>query len=262
MAQYDNPLVLTTPHLRGPRVQDAQWLLAGNNEFHDSKSPISPYKGRIDGEYGPASYAATKAAKYWLGYAASAVDGRFGQTVYELLLGKLQLGPENTVRRLDRIKAAATSPKLKALKFAEGEIGNKESPYGSNMQKYGAWYGLNGQPWCAIFVSYCLFHTSYKTPAGRDWKYSYVPMIHDDARYGRNGMSTTQHPEPGDLVCYTFHGIPDAHVAFFHDWADSSNHYFFHDLGGNTGPVNMSNGGEVLLQPRNMSQVTGFVRLA
>ena len=24
-----------------------------------------------------------------------------------------------------------------------------------NKTKYGAWYGINGQPWCAIFVSWC-----------------------------------------------------------------------------------------------------------
>ena len=36
---------------------------------------------------------------------------------------------------------------------AEFELGYLEK--GDNETKYGAWYGLNNQPWCAIFVSWC-----------------------------------------------------------------------------------------------------------
>ena len=25
----------------------------------------------------------------------------------------------------------------------------------NNITKYGEWYGMNGQPWCAMFVSWC-----------------------------------------------------------------------------------------------------------
>lgn len=41
----------------------------------------------------------------------------------------------------------------------ELNLGVKESPLGSNKQKYGAWYGMNGQPWCAIFVCWCAHKT-------------------------------------------------------------------------------------------------------
>lgn len=37
--------------------------------------------------------------------------------------------------------------------IAEQEIGNKEVPV--NKTKYGKWYGLDGNPWCAMFVSWC-----------------------------------------------------------------------------------------------------------
>lgn len=40
------------------------------------------------------------------------------------------------------------------LKVAENEIGTKESPANSNKQKYGVSYGLNGAPWCVIFIWY------------------------------------------------------------------------------------------------------------
>ena len=42
-----------------------------------------------------------------------------------------------------------------ALKRAITQLGVVESPPGSNNQKYGSWYGMNGQPWCMIFVSWC-----------------------------------------------------------------------------------------------------------
>lgn len=260
--EFDNPLVLTTPHIHGPRVKDAQWLLSGHNTFANANKPhqIQTYTGAIDGEYGPESYAATKHAKYWLGYDTATIDGRFGQLIYKLLDGIEPLPAEYVTRRTQRINAAPT--KVKALNFAETQIGTKESPFGSNMQKYGAWYGMNGVPWCAIFVSYCLYEVGYKTLQGNLWKYSYVPTIAQDAAMGRNGMSLTKDPQPGDLVSYTFRGIPNAHVAFFSSWVNpATNHFYFNDLAGNTGMSNLANGGEVLSGEQNISYVTHFIHL-
>ena len=38
------------------------------------------------------------------------------------------------------------------LTVARAEVGYKEQ--GINFTKYGAWIGMNGQPWCAMFVSW------------------------------------------------------------------------------------------------------------
>lgn len=46
---------------------------------------------------------------------------------------------------------SATVDKLIAI--AKKELGTKEVP--TNKTKYGKWYGLDGQPWCAMFVSWC-----------------------------------------------------------------------------------------------------------
>jgi hypothetical protein len=252
VTEFEIPLILTTPHIRGQKVKDAQYLLAGHNRTSSFVTPIRPYKGRIDGEYGPETALATKIAKYWLGYPTKAIDRRFGQQIYNLLKDK-ELPDDYLERRKDRIAEANQLLKIKALKFALDEQGNHESPYGSNCQKYGAWYGMNCVPWCAIFESYCICHV------GGNWRYSYVPNIVADAWAGRNGLHITRSPEPGDLVSYMFHGRRDVHTAFFVDWADD-NHYYFYDIGGNTGPVNMSNGGEVLKQTRNITQVSHFIR--
>jgi hypothetical protein len=39
------------------------------------------------------------------------------------------------------------------LAKAETQIGYEEQPV--NRTKYGRHYGLNGNPWCAMFVSWC-----------------------------------------------------------------------------------------------------------
>lgn len=41
------------------------------------------------------------------------------------------------------------------LKVAVSQIGVKESPANSNKTKYGKWFGMNGVPWCAIFLDWC-----------------------------------------------------------------------------------------------------------
>ena len=39
------------------------------------------------------------------------------------------------------------------IEIAKAEIGTTE--FANNDTKYGKWYGLNNQPWCAMFVSWC-----------------------------------------------------------------------------------------------------------
>ena len=50
------------------------------------------------------------------------------------------------------------------LDIARGELGYKETPANSNRTKYGAWYGLDGQPWCVMFVEWVFAQASVKLP--------------------------------------------------------------------------------------------------
>ena len=89
------------------------------------------------------------------------------------------------------------------MKNAITQIGIKESPFGSNKTKYGAWYGMDGQPWCAMFCTW-----NYMTAGGntlsfaKGSRYAYVPYVVQDARNNRNGLSITSNPVPGDMVCF------------------------------------------------------------
>lgn len=151
----------------------------------------------------------------------------------------------------------------KALAGAIRWIGTKESPAGSNNTQFGRWYGVNYQPWCAIFVTYC-----YEIEAGgsssftRGSEYAYVPYIVRDARNNKNGLSVTNDPMPGDLVCFDWgRDRTFDHVGMFESWVSGARNDF-NAVEGNTGLGNDSNGGQVMRRVRDKrGQDTVFVRV-
>jgi hypothetical protein len=161
-----------------------------------------------------------------------------------------------------------------ALKRAIAQLGVKESPAESNLQRFGDWYGENGVPWCAIFATWAYelgaqdvgksapsFWTINQGAGSAD-RYDYVPYIVSDARNARFGLSVTNSPIPGDLVCFDWqwNGEYD-HVGLFEKWADDRGGFL--SVEGNTSLSNDSNGGEVMRRSRSQGgQGTVFVRVA
>jgi len=149
------------------------------------------------------------------------------------------------------------------LNTAKGEVGNKESPASSNNQKYGAWYGMNGVPWCAIFCTWADQLSGKPTSSFKKGSaYAYVPYIVSDARLGQHGLSIPGTVKPGDLVCYDWSrdGEYD-HVGIVLTPPDSQGN--FTAIEGNTSTSDNSNGGQVMQRSRNRnSQGTVFVRVA
>jgi hypothetical protein len=146
------------------------------------------------------------------------------------------------------------------LAKAKGQVGVKESPSGSNQQKYGAWYGMNGVPWCAIFCTWCDQNGSVPSDSlARGSRYAYVPYVVNDARLGRYGLSITSSPKPGDLVCYdwTYDG-EFQHIGIFESGSPSR----FDAIEGNTSMSNNSNGGQVMRRTRSKGDASiVFVRV-
>lgn len=251
MAQYDVPLRLVSPHMRGKRVKDAQWLMKGNSVFEG----LATYKdGEVDGDYGILSAQATNRTKYYLGYPAKAIDGAFGQVLYEYLIGKVKLPSNNKRLRTQRLKKVVEkSPGLAAFEEAEKHIGYKETPV--NHTKFGRWYGWDGVAWCAIFESYC---TAHSTVPRKNFHYASVEAIYWDAVSNRNGLFIVRTPRRGDIIGYRIGGAEFAHTAFFDEWVGSNT---LRDLGGNTGPSNISNGGMVMEQTRYTNIVRYYARI-
>jgi CHAP domain len=150
-----------------------------------------------------------------------------------------------------------------ALAEARKWIGTKESPPNSNRVKFSDWYGMVG-PWCAMFETYC-----YEVAAegvgkacatfARSQRYAYVPYILNDAKNGRNGLSVTPSPRPGDIVVYDWNldHNPD-HTGIFEKWVSSTQ---FTAIEGNTSIDNDSNGGEVMRRTRTKGAGVVFVQV-
>ncbi len=92
---------------------------------------------------------------------------------------------------------------------ARTQIGRHEDPPGSNMQPYGAWYGLNGFPWCAMFASWVYDQAATavgcENPlAGVQSARGYAHVTSAYAVMQRRGWALVpgERPMAGDLVCW------------------------------------------------------------
>lgn len=82
---------------------------------------------------------------------------------------------------------------------AVSQIGYKEK--GNNDTIYGAWYGMNYQPYCMMFVSWCAAQCGIST--GTIPKLAYVPYcVEFYQKQGRYKAKGTYRPEAGDLIIY------------------------------------------------------------
>lgn len=196
---------LANPHLSGPDVKAAQQLLADN--------PYGNFQpGEIDGDYGPATAAATKQAKWMLGYPQRVCDGDFGPKLEGYLEGK-PLPAGYQARRAKRLKEAAglSSVRAKIVAVARWGIANEPSIHYQQLRPVD---GL-GQPHklplytdCSGFATLC-----YK------WAGSTVDPNGGNFGGGAYTGTMLQHcrhiplsaVQPGDLVVWG--AYPGHHVA-------------------------------------------------
>ena len=254
-------LALVSPHLKGPDVLALQKSLK-NNRFAKSY-----YDGDLDSEYGPLTAQAVYRAEYWVGVAKP--DQKTSGNLKEYLDGDKPLTMLMRRRRAKRIARLekSTPLRVKLFKQALTQVGTKESPAGSNMQKYGAWYGWNGVAWCAIFQSWAAFFGGGSVNVKRGQRWAYCPYVYHDALAGANGLSITKTPKRGDWVLFDWdkNGVAN-HIEAFDEWVVEGS--TFKTIGGNTSPTNASNGGAVVhygvggMPVRNMSDVQAFVHLS
>ena len=244
-------LALTSPHKRGKQVEEAQWLL-GHNRWG-----LKFYSGVPDSEYGPLTGAAAHRAKFWMGYPTNQIDNCFGAKLRSFLVPTTHAAYKDLpvaykIRRAARIKAAAASVnKLtrgqKRVIEAKKWLGYRETNV--NLTVFGAWYGANGNPWCAYFCSWC------DDKAGGKFHFGYVPYVVAAAFANQYGLYTTISPVEGDFVCYdwNYDGTFD-HIGLFLRWIDKSAGTF-ETIEGNTlppgGSGNQSNGGGVYIRERS-----------
>ena len=146
-------LVLTSPHIKGQEVKDAQQLLVQHGYLH---------KKDADGDFGPVTATAAKAAKWDLGYAASECKPTFGSRLFAYLSGSVQPSTAMRVRikLRERQKNQPVGAKAADRMVTWWTPGRwVEVPMGSNVvpqlqalsRQLGlaSYYVQMGQPWCA-----------------------------------------------------------------------------------------------------------------
>lgn len=137
----------------------------------------------------------------------------------------------------------------KLLAVARKELGNTENPAGSNRTKYGKWYGLDGNPWCMMFVMWCFDRAGMPLPCRTA---SCSALL---CWYRQNfPEKIAADPRPGDIVIYSF-----GHTGIVERTAAGA----ITAIEGNTSAGedgSQDNGGGVFRRTRSKSLATAYIR--
>lgn len=140
------------------------------------------------------------------------------------------------------------------INTALSELGYRESPAGSNRTKFGKWYGLDGQPWCAMFVQW-VFHQC----GGESLLPARTASCGALMRSAKTaGCWVNGNYRPGDIAVFDFSGSNTRtdHMGIVVEVRGDS----LYTIEGNTADGNDSNGGQVLTRLRSLRVVRGAVR--
>jgi hypothetical protein len=86
---------------------------------------------------------------------------------------------------------------------AKNEIGYQET--GNNDTKYGKWYGLNNQPWCAMFVSWCFAQADLSELVAASTKKGFASCDAGLKWFSKKGkIVPVGQAQAGDIVFFQF----------------------------------------------------------
>ena len=146
----------------------------------------------------------------------------------------------------------ATAKEILAVALAE--LGYTESPAGSNRTKYGKWFGLDGQPWCMMFVQWC-----FRQAGGQDLLPALTASCGALMRAAKaKGCWVTGGYQPGDVVIYDFPGnnVKTDHCGIVEQLSGGG----IMAIEGNTGSGNDADGGQVQRRVRSNKVILGGFR--
>ena len=147
------------------------------------------------------------------------------------------------------------------LNRAKFETGYTEK--GNNETKYGAWYGVNKQPWCAIFVSWCYDKAGLVDKVAAQSKKGFASCDAGLKWFAKKGkIVPVGEAKEGDIVFFQFDNDaqPD-HVGIVEK--NMKRLKALKTIEGNTSPNNkgsQSNGGGVYQKKRSYATVMAVVR--
>lgn len=142
----------------------------------------------------------------------------------------------------------------RVLDIARAELGYTETPAGSNLTKYGKWFGLNGNPWCMMFIQWVFFQAgAYELlPAHTGSCGAFMRAAQAQGRW------VTGDYQPGDVVIYNFPGnnVKTDHCGIVVTPLTDG----IRAIEGNTAVGDDSNGGEVMERTRPERFILGAYR--
>jgi hypothetical protein len=152
------------------------------------------------------------------------------------------------------------SSAIDVLNAARGELGFVEGP--NNDSKYGEWYGLNHNPYCAMFVSWCFNEAGMSSLVAASSKKGFASCASGLAWFQKNKQVVNKYAgQPGDIVFYNFsgNGVAD-HVGIIEGASKDG----ITTLEANTSPDHsngsQANGGGVYRRHRPYLNVMAIVR--
>ena len=147
------------------------------------------------------------------------------------------------------------------LAEAKKHLGYVEGPKKDN--PFGKWYGSNGTPWCAAFVSYCMNHSG----AGALIAGAQTPKGFNSCGAGikffkaKHAWHPVAEAKAGDIVFFDWeHDGEQDHVGIV--VSNDPKTKTVKTIEGNTSDTNHSNGGTVQAKTRNYSVIMGVGRPA
>lgn len=144
----------------------------------------------VDGSFGPAME--TVVMQFQREHGLNP-DGSFGPASWETLFTYYTIPTLGDATGGERVARAAEYEL--SLGFSEDNA--------NDITPYGEWYGMNGQPWCAMFVSWCAWQAGYLDEENLP-KYAYCP-------YGKSwfiernrymSRTTGYIPKRGDIIFF------------------------------------------------------------
>lgn len=127
---------------------------------------------------------------------------------------------------------------------ARAYVGYKESPAGSNKTRFGKAYGMDGEPWCDMFVSVVGDECGERSAVG--W-FAYCPYHVEWFKKRGQWLDRSEKPQPGDIVFFS-NGKRACHVGFVTERVGTD---YVRTIEGNTSKAgSQDNGGMVCEKKR------------
>ena len=147
------------------------------------------------------------------------------------------------------------------IDVARAYLGYTEDPPGSNRTIFGSEYGLDGQPWCVMFLWYCFTHAGERMAFFGGGKTASCSILL--RWYREQGLTVDkQSVQAGDIVLLNFHGGTEPeHCGLVVGKGVENFYWFIKTIEGNTSSGgSQDNGGAVCEKARYPHQIVAVCR--